>query len=143
MSLAIYLCRMKSGMSNQFLSTLFNISKSSLRRAISSVRKALMNQFVPSKLGFSHITREEVIRNHTRPLAQSLFGDNTQAIIVLEKSNNFVFQRRSYSMHKGRPLVKPMVIVTTTGYFLAVHGPYLADAKAMMPLSLLILSRTT
>ena len=32
-------------------------------------------------------------------------------------------------MHKGRPLVKPMVIVTTTGYFLAVHGPYLADAK--------------
>lgn len=136
MSLAIYLCKMKSGMSNQFLSTLFNISKSSLRRAISSVRKALMNQFVPSKLGFSHITREEVIRNHTRPLAQSLFGDNTQAIIVLdgtyifiEKSNNFVFQRRSYSMHKGRPLVKPMVIVTTTGYFLAVHGPYLADAK--------------
>ena len=52
MSLAIYLCKMKSGMSNQFLSTLFNISKSSLRRAISSVRKALMNQFVPSKLGF-------------------------------------------------------------------------------------------
>ena len=32
-------------------------------------------------------------------------------------------------MHKGRPLVKPMVIVTTTGYFLAVHGPYLADDK--------------
>ena len=90
-----------------------SISKSSLQRAISSVRKALMNPFVPSKLGFSHITREEVIRNHTRPLAQSLFGDNTQAIIVLdgtyifiEKSNNFVFQRRSYSMHKGRPLVK-------------------------------------
>ena len=73
---------MKSGMSNQFLSTLFNISKSSLRRAISSVRKALMNQFVPSHLGFSHTTQEEVIRNHTRPLAQSLFGDNTQAIIV-------------------------------------------------------------
>jgi hypothetical protein len=78
-----------------------------------------MNQFVPSHLGFSHITQEEVIRNHTRPLAQSLFGDNTQAIIVfdgtyifIEKSNNFVFQRRSYSMHKGRPLVKPMVIVT-------------------------------
>ena len=38
-----------------------------------------MNQFVPSKLGFSHITREEVIRNHTRPLAQSLFyGSNSQ-----------------------------------------------------------------
>ena len=32
-------------------------------------------------------------------------------------------------MHKRRPLVKPMVIVTTTGYFIAVHGPYLANAK--------------
>ena len=32
-------------------------------------------------------------------------------------------------MHTGRPLVKPMIIVTTTGYFLAVHGPYLADVK--------------
>lgn len=32
-------------------------------------------------------------------------------------------------MHKGRPLLKPMVIVTTTGYFVAVNGPYLADAK--------------
>jgi hypothetical protein len=53
MSLAIYLCKMKSGMSNQFLSTLFNISKSSLRRAISSVRKALMNQFVPSNNCFA------------------------------------------------------------------------------------------
>jgi hypothetical protein len=74
MSLAIYLCKMKSGMSKQFLSTLFNIWKSSLRRAISSVRKALMNQFVPSNLGCSHTTREEVIRNHTRPLAQSLLG---------------------------------------------------------------------
>ena len=29
-------------------------------------------------------------------------------------------------MHKGRPLVKPMVIVTTTGYFVTVLGPYFA-----------------
>ncbi|XP_060604358.1 uncharacterized protein LOC132757169 [Ruditapes philippinarum] len=32
-------------------------------------------------------------------------------------------------MHKGRPLVKPMVIVTTTGYFVTVMGPYFADSK--------------
>ncbi|VDI47387.1 Hypothetical predicted protein [Mytilus galloprovincialis] len=75
---------------------------------------------------------------HTRPLAQTLFGDgtNTQAILVLDgtymyiqKSGNFHFQRRSYSLHKGRPLVKPMVVVTTTGYFVTVLGPYMADCK--------------
>ena len=32
-------------------------------------------------------------------------------------------------MHKGRPLVKPMVVVTTTGYFIAILGPYMADVK--------------
>lgn len=39
---------------------------------------------------------------------------------------NFAFQRKSYSMHKGRPLVKPMIVVTTSGYYLSVLGPYVA-----------------
>lgn len=32
-------------------------------------------------------------------------------------------------MQKHRPLIKPMVIVTTTGYFVSVMGPYLSDFK--------------
>ena len=32
-------------------------------------------------------------------------------------------------MHKGRPLVKLMVIVTTSGHFVTVLGPYFADSK--------------
>jgi len=32
-------------------------------------------------------------------------------------------------MHKSRPLVKPMMIVNTTGYILDVFGPYFADGK--------------
>ena len=30
-------------------------------------------------------------------------------------------------MQKGRPLVKPMLVVTTTGYIVSCLGPYLAD----------------
>ncbi|XP_056001835.1 uncharacterized protein LOC125657084 [Ostrea edulis] len=137
-SVAIFLCKLKTGLSNQILSILFRTSKSSLRRAAASVRKAMLTSFVPQSLGFAHITREEVINGHTRQLAQTLFGniEKNQAILVLDgtyiytaKSNNFHYQRRSYSMHKGRPLVKPMVIVTTTGYFVSILGPYLADSK--------------
>jgi hypothetical protein len=137
-SLGIFLFKMKAGISNKVISTIFNISRSSLTRAISSVRQALMQTFVSQNLGLGHITREDVIRNHTRPLAQTLFGDITesQAIVVfdgtyiyIQKSGNFHFQRRTYSLHKGRPLVKPMVVVTTTGYFVTVVGPYLSDAK--------------
>lgn len=97
-----------------------------------------MSSFVPQNLGFSHISREEVINQHTRPLARELFSDITEnpAILVLDgtyiyvqKSGNFSFSRRSYSMHKHRPLVKPMMVVSTTGYIVSVLGPYLADSK--------------
>ncbi|CAC5396438.1 unnamed protein product [Mytilus coruscus] len=30
---------------------------------------------------------------------------------------------------KGRPLVKPMIVCTTTGYYVSVLGPYLADYR--------------
>lgn len=96
-----------------------------------------MENFVPYHLGFQHVTREELIQDHTRPLAASLFGTSgKEAILVLDgtyiyidKSSNFHFQRRSYNVHKGRPLLKPMVIVSTSGYFVSVLGPYLADSK--------------
>ena len=136
-TLGIFLFKLKSGVSNKLLSTLFNISKSSIRRAIITTRKALMVRFVPQNLGFSHITRDEVITMHTRKLAQNLLANSeNQAILVLDgtyiyinKSNNFQFQRRSYSLHKGRPLVKIMMIVSTTGYFITALGPYFADTK--------------
>ena len=135
-SLGIFLFKLKTGTSSKVLSTVFEISKSSITRAVSAVRKALDTNFVPHFLGFDHISRSDVIENHSRPLAQNLFGNGKEAILVLDgiyiylqKSGNFQFQRRTYSMHKGRPLVKPMVVVTTTGYFIAILGPYMAGVK--------------
>ncbi|XP_062581928.1 uncharacterized protein LOC134243712 [Saccostrea cucullata] len=133
-SLGIFLMKMRSGLSNDVLSSIFNISKASIRRAISAVRSVLMESFVPQNIGFCHVSRQEVINQHTRPLAESLFGGTgNQALLVIDgtyifiqKSMNFTFQRKSYSLHKGRPLVKPMVIVSTSGYYISVLGPYLA-----------------
>lgn len=136
--IALLLVKLRSGMSNRLLSTLFNIGKSSVRRAITSARKELSLNFTPKYIGFTHITREEILNHHTRPLAQELFGNivDQPAILILDgtyvyiqKSNNFSFQRRTYSMHKNRPLVKPMIIVSTTGYIISILGPYLADHK--------------
>lgn len=44
------------------------------------------------------------------------------------KSSNFSFARRSYSLHKHRPLLKPIMVVTTTGYIVSILGPYLSDS---------------
>lgn len=133
-SLGIFLLKMRCDLSNEMLSTILNVSKSSIRPAISVVRRTLMETFVQNNVGFQHISREDVIDKHTRPLAESLFGGTgTQAILVLDgtyiyiqKSMNFAFQRKTYSIHKGRPLVKPMIVVTTSGYYLSVLGPYVA-----------------
>ena len=110
-----------------------------MRRAIRSATKALKAKFVPDYLGFPHISRDEVIEHHTRPLARELFAKTmteNPAILVLDgtyiyvqKSKNFSFSKRSYSLHKHRPLVKLMLVVTTTGYIVSMLGPYLADSK--------------
>ena len=62
--------------------------------------------------------------------------DPTKAIIILDgtyiyvqKSYNNVLQRRTYSVHKGKPLVKPMMIVSSDGYIIATLGPFFADGK--------------
>jgi len=73
----------------------------------------------------------------TRPLAKFLLGNGEdKAILVLagtylyiQKRNNFQFQRRSFSIHKRRPLGKPMMLLATTGYIVSVLGPYLLDGK--------------
>ena len=37
------------------------------------------------------------------------------------------FQRKSFSLHKRRSLLKPMLIVSTTGYIIACIGPFLSN----------------
>ena len=47
--------------------------------------------------------------------------------IYIQKSSNYSFTKKTYSIHKNRPLVKMMVIVSTKGYIIEVLGPYLAN----------------
>ncbi|KAK3097763.1 hypothetical protein FSP39_012967 [Pinctada imbricata] len=140
--IALLLTKLRTAMSNKLLGTLFNMTKSQVRRAVATGRKALMDKFVPQHLGFQHVSREEVKTKHTRPLARELLADDMTSdpvilvldgtyilYIYIQKSANFSFQRHTFSMHKHRPLVKPMMVVTTTGYVVSVLGPYLADTR--------------
>lgn len=42
--------------------------------------------FVAENLGFGHVTREQIIQEHTRPLVQTILGDRLSqpAILVLD-----------------------------------------------------------
>ena len=134
--LGLFLMHLKTGLSQRILATLFGVKQSTVSCTINAVKSHLVVNFVPSNLGFEHISREGVIKDETTDLAKHLFSpdDDDCAILVLDgtyvyiqKSSQHTFQCRTFSMHKHRPLVKPMMVVSTTGYVVSVVGPYLAD----------------
>ncbi|CAC5424187.1 VPS13A_C [Mytilus coruscus] len=98
--LGIFLTKIRSGMSNKLMTTIFNVRKDSIRRAVATVRKNLMQTFVPKHLGFNHISREKLIENHTRPLAQTLFGNEfNPAILVIDVTYIHIYtEKRSISV---------------------------------------------
>lgn len=89
--------------------------------------------------GLAIFSREQIIHDHTRPLAQELFGNgmHNPAILVVDGTYVFSSKRATTSSSnvdptaniKTDPLVKPMVTVSTTGYIVSVLGPYFADHK--------------
>ena len=135
-AVACLLMKLRLGISNQVLATLFSFpDKRTVARTVHSAPKALVGHFFPRFLDFEHISRKEVVNIHTRSLAAELLADQPgRAILILDgtyiycqKSANNMLQRRTYSMQKGRPLVKPMLVVTTTRYFVSCLGSYFAD----------------
>lgn len=134
---AILMTKLRTGLPNHILGTIFSMKKCQIQRCIHSARISL-KYFVSQNVGFEHISHDDFVEKHTTPIAKKLFCDDEDksAIIVLDgtyifiqKSSDYKFQRQSYSLHKHRPLVKPIVVVGTDGYILSVLGPYLSNAK--------------
>lgn len=44
--------------------------------------------------------------------------------MYLQKSSNYLFQKKTYSLHKYRNLLKPFLLVVTDGHIIDVFGPY-------------------
>lgn len=121
-ALAVFLLKMRLGLSNRILSTLFRLKD---KRVVSSIvhetADALLKDFVPYHLGFQHIDRKTVLQNHQTAIASQLMCDHDDQVIVVmdgtylfvQKSSNNQFQRRSFSMHKHRNLIKPMITTAT------------------------------
>ena len=121
-ALAVFLAKMRLGLSNAVLASIFHLNdKRSVSRTVNAVSKALLKDFVPHHLGFKHIERDSVLQHHQTSISSKLMVDrDDQVIIVMDGTYLFVqkscdnkFQRRSFSMHKHRNLIKPMIIRAT------------------------------
>ncbi len=121
-ALAVFLAKVRLGVSNRVLACLFHLkNKRTVARIFHQVRGALIKSFVPLNLGFQHISRNEVLAKHQTTIAAELLTSGPDQIVLVadgtyvfcQKSSNNEFQRRTYSIHKHRHLVKPMIITAS------------------------------
>ncbi|KAM0727894.1 hypothetical protein ACS0PU_005363 [Formica fusca] len=136
--LLMFLCKLRQGLSDEFLKVLFQYSsRQAVGLAIANVRQSLLYRFVPANIGFQAITREQYIVDHVTSFANELYNpepDSPRVIAYIDgtysyiqKSSNFRVLRQSYSIHKSRHLIKPALTVAPDGYILAIQGPYFSD----------------
>ena len=96
-----------------------------------------MGHLVPHHLGFNHISKLDIIDLHKCSSAIRLPKDQADhAIKILDgtyvcfqKSANNLLEWQTFSLHKGKPLVKPMLVVTATDYIISCMELYSADYK--------------
>lgn len=121
-ALAVYLSKLRLALSNSVLATLFHLNgKRHVSHVIEQVRNSLRQKFTPKYLGFKHISRQDVLDRHQTIIANTLLTSNSDQVCVtidgtylyIQKSSNNTFQRRTYSLHKHRNLLKPMIITAT------------------------------
>ena len=75
-AIACLLVKLRLGLSHEVLATLFGFrSRRDVGHVLDAARQALIKCFVHKHLGFSHISREDVIANHTRFLAKRILAD--------------------------------------------------------------------
>ncbi len=126
---AVFLSKLRTGMSNCLIGNIFGVSASSVANYISIARNDLQNYLVP--LFINTFSRDTLV-SHTTPTARTLFQMPPDSACIIfdgtyrymQKSSNFSAQRDFYSCHKKQALHKSMIGVTTDGLVAFVFGPY-------------------
>ncbi|CAF1546855.1 unnamed protein product, partial [Didymodactylos carnosus] len=96
------LCKLRLGLSNTILALLFESpDKRAVSRAIGTARKAIMKDFVPYHLGISHITRRQIIDNHTTTIARELMGGGNDTLVLVIDGTYIYIQKDVVVVDRG------------------------------------------
>ncbi|CAM4830480.1 unnamed protein product [Rotaria magnacalcarata] len=121
-TVAVFLAKLRLALSNRVLAALFHLDNERVvSHIVRQVRTALMKDFVPFHLGLQHINRQTAIEQYQTTVATILHTNKPKQLCVvadetylfIQKSSNNQLQRKCYSMHKHRNLVKPMILTAT------------------------------
>ena len=133
-ALPYLLMKLKLGSSNSVLASMVGITdKRRMSHIIFGARIALARHFVPHHLDLKHLTRQDVIDQHMSPIASRLLIES-QLPCLLALNGTYLYiqvkyavQRKTFNLQKKRPLIKFMVMVTTTGPRLKSTGRFLQE----------------
>ncbi|RVE41348.1 hypothetical protein evm_014002 [Chilo suppressalis] len=97
-----YLIKLRTGDSDERISTLLNIPRSSLTKLLGTAREILNEEFIPRNLGIHHISRSE-ISDRNLIIPNGLFGGEDRKPIILidgtylyvQKSSNYLYQKNT------------------------------------------------
>jgi len=136
-ALGMLLMTLRLDLTQRFLAFLFKTQQQVVSESIKAVSKILEDEFVPVNLGFSHMSREEAIRKHSRKFFNQLFEKPEDTLFLtadgtylfIDKPGDFEEQRKTFSLHKHRNLLKPMMIILPSGYLIDAPGMFYADSN--------------
>ena len=95
-AVGLFLTKLRLGISNKVLTTIFQfLNPKAVVRALTAVRQAMVTNFVPYYLGFSHISREAVIKEYSSPLATQLLTEQTNTAVLVIDGTYLYIQVRS------------------------------------------------
>ncbi|CAF2730030.1 unnamed protein product [Rotaria sp. Silwood2] len=99
-AVGLFLTKLRLGISNKVLTTIFQYSNAkAVSRTLVAVREVMISNFVPYYLGFNHISRQDVIYNHSSTLATRLLTHQPDtAILVVDGTYLYVQVRNIFNI---------------------------------------------
>jgi len=105
----LFLVLLRQNLPQNLIGFMFNTNQQVVSEAVDTVSKLLEELFVPLYLGYTHISRNDAIRLHSRQFFHDLFqnpGENLLGLVLdgtylyIQKPEDFELQRKTYSAHK-------------------------------------------
>lgn len=140
-ALYMYLMKMRTGFPCEDIANIFNVSRTTVQRLISKMRQVLKKDFVPIHVNFVR-DRDELLLHNTN-MSNCLLDPEKQGKIVLvcdgtyiyvEKSQNYLHQKKTFSGQKMRNFIKVMNVTACDGTIVYCIAPFPAvqnDAKIL------------
>jgi hypothetical protein len=130
-AVAVYLHYIRTGFSEANISYEHETSEKNVRNWINRVREALTTSFVYKYMGQSSSSYDyDFIKQRQSKIAKTLLNVGPDDILLIcdatyfyiQKSGNYMFQKKTYNDHKKRNYIKPMIITTSDGLIVDIAG---------------------